>query len=70
MGRESFPAAQNKFRLANFITSTSWNSIVFNEFVQDMNTKSNGKLEISYYTESTLLTASKMAAGIATVSQM
>jgi len=55
-----------KLKFANFIVPGSRNSILFGEFVQEMNKKSNGKLEISYYTGSTLLTASKMAAGIAT----
>ena len=54
-----------KLKFANFIVPASRNSVLFGEFVQEMNRRSNGRLEISYYTGSTLLTASKMAAGIA-----
>ncbi len=58
--------AQIKLKLANFIVPGSRNSVLFGEFVQEMNRRSKGKLEISYYTGGTLLTASKMAAGVAT----
>ena len=38
----------------------------FAEFCQEINKKSGGKVEISYYPGGTLLTAPKMAAGVLT----
>ena len=40
--------------------------MIFDQFSQEINKKSNGKVEISYYPGGTLLTAPKIAAGVAT----
>ena len=55
-----------KLKFANFFPPTHKNAVVWSEFTQEMNKKSGGKLEISYYPGGTLLTAPKMAAGVAT----
>jgi TRAP-type transport system periplasmic protein len=55
-----------KLKFANFFPPTHKNAIVWGEFCQEINKKSGGKVEISYYPGGTLLTAPKMAAGVAT----
>ena len=55
-----------KLKFANYFPPTHKNAAVFAEFTQEINKKSGGKVEISYYPGGTLLTAPKMAAGVAT----
>jgi TRAP-type transport system periplasmic protein len=55
-----------KLKFANFFPPTHKNAVVWSEFTQEINKKSGGKVEISYYPGGTLLTAPKMAAGVAT----
>jgi TRAP-type transport system periplasmic protein len=55
-----------KLKFANFFPPTHKNAVVWGEFTQEMNKKSGGKVEISYYPGGTLLTAPKMAAGVVT----
>ena len=55
-----------KLKFANYFPPTHKNAQVFAEFTQEINKKSGGKVEISYYPGGTLLTAPKMAAGVVT----
>lgn len=55
-----------KLKFANYFPPTHKNSTLFGEFSQEINKKSGGKIEISYYPGGTLLTAPKMAAGVVT----
>jgi TRAP-type C4-dicarboxylate transport system substrate-binding protein len=62
----TYAAEPIKLKFANFFPPTHKNSVLFDQFSQDINKKSNGKVEISYYAGGTLLTAPKIAAGVAT----
>jgi TRAP-type C4-dicarboxylate transport system substrate-binding protein len=55
-----------KLKFANYFPPTHMNSTAFEKYCKEINKRSNGKVEINYYTGGTLLTAPKMAAGIAT----
>lgn len=55
-----------KLKFANFFPPTHKNAVLFDQFSQDINKKSNGKIEISYFPGGTLLSAPKIAAGVAT----
>ena len=55
-----------KLKFANYFPPTHKNSTLFAEFSQEINKKSGGKVEISYYPGGTLLSAPKMAAGVVT----
>lgn len=55
-----------KLKFANYFPPTHKNATLFGEFSQEINKKSGGKVEISYYPGGTLLTAPKMAAGVVT----
>jgi len=55
-----------KLKFANFFPPTHKNAVLFDQYSQEINKKSNGKIEISYYAGGTLLTAPKIAAGVAT----
>ena len=55
-----------KLKFANYFPPVHKNSTLFAEFCQEINKKSGGKVEISYYPGGTLLTAPKMAAGVLT----
>ncbi len=55
-----------KLKFANYFPPTHKNSTLFGEFSQEINKKSGGKVEISYYPGGTLLSAPKMAAGVVT----
>jgi TRAP-type transport system periplasmic protein len=55
-----------KLKFANYFPPTHKNATLFAEFSQEINKKSGGKVEISYYPGGTLLTAPKMAAGVST----
>ncbi len=54
-----------KLKFANYFPPTHKNATLWGQFVQEINKKSSGKVEISYYPGGTLLTAPKMAAGVA-----
>jgi TRAP-type C4-dicarboxylate transport system substrate-binding protein len=55
-----------KLKLANYFPTTHMNSVMLGKFCEELNKKLAGKVEITQYTGGTLLTAPKMAAGIAT----
>jgi TRAP-type transport system periplasmic protein len=55
-----------KLKFANFFPPTHKNAVIFDQYSQEINKKSGGKVEISYYPGGTLLTAPKIAAGVAT----
>jgi TRAP-type transport system periplasmic protein len=61
-----YAAEPIKLKFANFFPPTHKNAIIFDQFSQEINKKSNGKVEISYFAGGTLLTAPKIAAGVAT----
>jgi TRAP-type C4-dicarboxylate transport system substrate-binding protein len=54
-----------KLKFANFFPPTHKHSILFEKFCEDIKKKTGGRVEISYYPGGTLLTAPKMAAGVA-----
>src|SRR5450756_456830 len=58
--------SQIKLKFAMFIPPVNKNAILFDKFCQDINKRTNGKVEVSYYPGGTLLVAPKMAAGVAT----
>ena len=60
----TFAAEAIKLKFANFFPPTHKNAVIFDQFSQEINKKSNGKVEISYYAGGTLLTAPKIAAGV------
>jgi TRAP-type C4-dicarboxylate transport system substrate-binding protein len=60
----AFAAEAIKLKFANFFPPTHKNAVIFDQFSQEINKKSNGKVEISYYAGGTLLTAPKIAAGV------
>jgi TRAP-type C4-dicarboxylate transport system substrate-binding protein len=55
-----------KLKFANYFPPTHKNATLFGEFSQEINKKSGGKVDISYYPGGTLLSAPKMAAGVVT----
>ena len=57
---------QIKLKFAMFIPPVSKNATLFAKFCQDINARTNGKVEVSYYPGGTLLPAPRMAAGVAT----
>jgi TRAP-type transport system periplasmic protein len=58
--------SQIKLKFAMFIPPVSKNAILFDQFCKDINKRTNGKVEVSYYPGGTLLPAPRMAAGVAT----
>jgi TRAP-type C4-dicarboxylate transport system substrate-binding protein len=62
----TYAAEAIKLKFANFFPPVHKNAVIFDQFSQEINKKSNGKVEISYYPGGTLLTAPKIAAGVAT----
>jgi TRAP-type C4-dicarboxylate transport system substrate-binding protein len=54
-----------KLKFGNFYTVTHLNSTLFDKYCQELNKKLAGKVEITHYTGSTLLSATKVAAGVA-----
>ena len=54
-----------KLKLANYFPPTHMNSIMMGKYCEDLNKKLTGKVEITQYTGGTLLSATKMAAGVA-----
>lgn len=55
-----------KLKLANYFPPTHMNSVMMGKYCDELNKKLTGKVEITQYTGSTLLSADKMAAGVAT----
>ena len=54
-----------KLKLANYFPPTHMNSIMMGKYCEEINKKLAGKVEVTQYTGGTLLTAPKMAAGVA-----
>ncbi len=54
-----------KLKFANYMPIAHINTIVMGKFVEDVNKKLAGKVEITQYPAGTLLTAPKIAAGVA-----
>jgi TRAP-type C4-dicarboxylate transport system substrate-binding protein len=55
-----------KLKLANYFPTTHMNSVMLGKFCEELTKKLAGKVESTQYTGGTLLTAPKMAAGVAT----
>ena len=55
-----------KLKLANYFPPTHMNSVMMGKYCEELNKKLAGKVEITQYTGSTLLSADKMAAGVQT----
>jgi TRAP-type C4-dicarboxylate transport system substrate-binding protein len=55
-----------KLKLANFFPPTHMNSAMLGKYCEELNKRLAGKVEITQYTGGTLLTAPKIAAGVAT----
>jgi TRAP-type transport system periplasmic protein len=54
-----------KLKFANYFPPTHMNSIMMGKYCDELNKKLTGKVEITQYAGGTLLTAPKMAAGVA-----
>src|SRR5512147_137485 len=54
-----------KLKLANYFPPTHMNSVMMGKYCEELNKKLAGKAEVTQYTGSTLLSAPKMAAGVA-----
>jgi len=54
-----------KLKLANYFPPTHMNSVMMGKYCEELNKKLAGKAELTQYTGSTLLSAPKMAAGVA-----
>ena len=54
-----------KLKFANYFPPTHMNSVMMGKYCEELNKKLTGKVEITQYTGGTLLTAPKMAAGVA-----
>jgi TRAP-type C4-dicarboxylate transport system substrate-binding protein len=54
-----------KLKFANYFPPTHMNSIIMGKYCEELNKKLAGKVEITQYAGSTLLSAPKMAAGVA-----
>ncbi len=55
-----------KLKFANYFPPTHMNSVVMGQYCEELNKKLTGKVEVTQYTGGTLLTAPKVAAGVAT----
>ena len=55
-----------KLKFANYFPPTHMNSVVMGKYCEELNKKLAGKVELTQYAGGTLLTAPKMAAGVAT----
>jgi TRAP-type transport system periplasmic protein len=55
-----------KLKFANYFPPTHMNSVVMGQYCDELNKKLTGKVELIQYTGGTLLTAPKVAAGVAT----
>jgi TRAP-type C4-dicarboxylate transport system substrate-binding protein len=54
-----------KLKFANYFPPTHMNSVMMGKYCEELNKKLAGKAEVTQYTGSTLLSAPKMAAGVA-----
>src|SRR5512143_876020 len=54
-----------KLKFANYFPPTHMNSVMMGKYCEELNKKLEGKAEVTQYTGSTLLSAPKMAAGVA-----
>jgi len=54
-----------KLKYANYFPPMHKNSTLMEKFCKDLTQKSNGKMEVTHYAGGTLLTAPKIAAGVA-----
>ncbi len=54
-----------KLKFANYFPPTHMNSVMMGKYCEELNKKLTGKVELTQYTGSTLLSAPKMAAGVA-----
>src|SRR5512136_2588306 len=54
-----------KLKFANYFPPTHMNSVMMGKFCEELNKKLTGKAELTQYTGSTLLSAPKIAAGVA-----
>ncbi|MCX8023233.1 MAG: TRAP transporter substrate-binding protein [Syntrophorhabdaceae bacterium] len=61
----TFAAEAIKLKFANFFPPTHRNSIIMDKFCKELTKRSNGKMEITHYGGGTLLTAPKVATGVA-----
>jgi len=55
-----------KLKLANYFPPTHMNSVMMGKYCEELNKKLAGKVEVTQYTGSTLLSAEKVAAGVQT----
>jgi TRAP-type C4-dicarboxylate transport system substrate-binding protein len=55
-----------KLKFANYFPPTHMNSVMMGKYCDELNKKLAGKVELTQYTGSTLLSADKMAAGVLT----
>ncbi|MCX8023235.1 MAG: TRAP transporter substrate-binding protein [Syntrophorhabdaceae bacterium] len=55
-----------KLKFANYFPPTHMNSVMLGKYCDELNKKLAGKVEITHYAGGTLLSAPKMAAGVAT----
>lgn len=62
----SYAADVIKLKFANFFPPTHMNSTMLGKWCDELNKKLGGKVEITQYTGGTLLTAPKIAGGVAT----
>ncbi len=53
-----------KLKFANYFPPTHMNSVMMGKYCEEINKKLAGKVEVTQYTGGTLLTATKMAAGV------
>jgi len=61
----SYAAEVIKLKFANYFPPTHMNSVIMGKYCEELNKKLAGKVELTQYTGSTLLSAPKMAAGVA-----
>ena len=62
----SYAADVIKLKFANYFPPTHMNSVMMGKYCEELNKKLAGKVEITQYTGSTLLSAPKIAAGVST----
>src|SRR5512143_2416485 len=60
-----YAAEAIKLKFANYFPPTHMNSVMMGKYCEELNKKLEGKAEVTQYTGSTLLSAPKMAAGVA-----
>ena len=55
-----------RLKFANYYPTTHKHGVLFEKFCEDIKKRSGGQVEVFYYPAGVLLTAPKMAAGVAT----